>query len=227
MKRYPPHHVSISPECKSPIVWHSGTQSMLGQHRQLIWRNLLRSYPGQESNPASLICKTRMLPTTPQGHFATKEGDQSTRSHSNVVLVKVWSFKYLTGLWKRERERDRERERKRERRMRNQSISHLFQPDTPVTHMRMRSRVLNALLNLFSLHHKSDGHYFCKIKRGILMKCKERCPKVISTFYHQIRQVSSIHSKYCMCFIPRKIKVTRRKRKVVPKWHAGELISTF
>ena len=37
MKRYPPrHNVSMSPECDSPIIWHPGTQLMLGQHRQLV-----------------------------------------------------------------------------------------------------------------------------------------------------------------------------------------------
>ena len=37
------HHatnVSMSPECDSPIVWHPGAQLMLGQHRQLVQRNL-------------------------------------------------------------------------------------------------------------------------------------------------------------------------------------------
>ena len=29
-------NVSMSPECDSPIVWHPGTQLMLGQHRQLV-----------------------------------------------------------------------------------------------------------------------------------------------------------------------------------------------
>ena len=41
MKCYPPcHNVSMSPECDSLIVWHPGTQLMLGQHRQLVQRNL-------------------------------------------------------------------------------------------------------------------------------------------------------------------------------------------
>ena len=47
MKHYSPHHnVSISPEYSSPIIWHPGTQLMLGQQEAISVKKLAsRSYP--------------------------------------------------------------------------------------------------------------------------------------------------------------------------------------
>ena len=78
MKHYPPHHyVSMSPESDSPIVWHSGTQLMLDQHRQLVWRNLPKV-----STPAGNWTQhlSSALSTTPQGHLLMK--------------LHVWQFLY-------------------------------------------------------------------------------------------------------------------------------------
>ena len=41
MKCYPPrHNITMPLEYDSPIISHPGTQLILGQHRQLVWKNL-------------------------------------------------------------------------------------------------------------------------------------------------------------------------------------------
>ena len=72
MKLYPPcYNSSISPECDSPIVWHPGTQWMLGQHRQLVWRNL-PTVPTLAENRTwhLLFWEASELSTTPHGHWS-------------------------------------------------------------------------------------------------------------------------------------------------------------